>query len=199
MLHQHKICWRNAKVEQHFWEVTAEPAAAVTEGDTVTLICSVSDVTEPMRLVWINGDGETVGEKSLNGEEKSLSLMMDKADRGRGNWTCGLFHQSRLQLSVPDILEFRVTPLLDIWIITVAGYLFVKLAVGLGLICSLIWMSRVRISFIFPANQKLIAGCQTENTVFIDPRMAWIFMIKAAVPFAEGETYLQIIIHPLTT
>ncbi|XP_051871321.1 uncharacterized protein LOC127570086 [Pristis pectinata] len=86
-------------------KVTAEPADAVTEGDTVTLTCSVSDVTEPMRLVWINGDGKTVGEKSLNGEEKSLSLIVQKADRGGRNWRCGLFQQNMLRIVVPYYQE----------------------------------------------------------------------------------------------
>ncbi|XP_059845858.1 uncharacterized protein LOC132405177 [Hypanus sabinus] len=124
-------------------KVTAEPSDTVTEGDTVTLSCSVSDVTASTRLVWINGDGETVGEKALSGEEKSLSLIIQKADRGRGKWTCGVFDQKTLQLSVPYNLEFRVRSLPDRWIITIAGYLFVKLVVGLGLIYSLTRKNRI--------------------------------------------------------
>ncbi|XP_051871064.1 uncharacterized protein LOC127569974 [Pristis pectinata] len=118
-------------------KVTAEPAAAVTEGDTVTLTCSVSDVTEPMRLVWINGDGETVGEKSLNGEEKSLSLMIDKADRGKGNWTCGLFCQNRLQLSVPYNVEFRDTLLSNNTNVVIIGSLVLLLIIILGVVLCL--------------------------------------------------------------
>uniref|UniRef100_UPI00398F4673 vascular cell adhesion protein 1-like isoform X2 n=1 Tax=Pristiophorus japonicus TaxID=55135 RepID=UPI00398F4673 len=89
-------------------KVTAEPSDAVTEGDTITLTCSVSDVTESMRLVWISSDGKTVGEKTLNGrngEEKSLRLIIEKADRGRGNWRCALFYQNRPQVLVPYNLE----------------------------------------------------------------------------------------------
>ncbi|XP_067852159.1 uncharacterized protein [Heptranchias perlo] len=89
-------------------KVTAEPSDAVTEGDTVTLTCSVSDVTESMRLVWINSDGKTVGEKTLNGrngEEKSLRLNIQKVDRGRGNWICVLFYQNRPLVLVPYYLE----------------------------------------------------------------------------------------------
>ncbi|XP_051869511.1 uncharacterized protein LOC127569163 [Pristis pectinata] len=86
-------------------KVTAEPADAVTEGDIVTLTCSVSDVTKPMRLVWINGDGKTVGEKSLKREEKSLSLMVQKAERGGRNWRCGLFQENRLRIVVPYYQE----------------------------------------------------------------------------------------------
>uniref|UniRef100_UPI00398EA22C obscurin-like n=1 Tax=Pristiophorus japonicus TaxID=55135 RepID=UPI00398EA22C len=89
-------------------KVTAEPYDAVTEGDNVTLTCSVSDVTESMRLVWISSDGKTVGEKTLNGqngEEKSLRLIIQKADRGRGNWICALFYQNRPQILVPYYLE----------------------------------------------------------------------------------------------
>uniref|UniRef100_UPI00398EA5D4 uncharacterized protein isoform X2 n=1 Tax=Pristiophorus japonicus TaxID=55135 RepID=UPI00398EA5D4 len=88
--------------------VKAEPSDAETEGDTVTPTCSVSDVTEPMRLVWINSDGRTVGEKTLNGrngEEKSLRLIIQKADRGRGNWICAVFYQNQPQVLVPYYLE----------------------------------------------------------------------------------------------
>ncbi|XP_032868262.1 uncharacterized protein LOC116966225 [Amblyraja radiata] len=63
-------------------KVTAEPSDAVTEGDNVTLTCSVSHVIGSMRLVWINGDGKRVGEKALTVEEKSLSLVIQKAERG---------------------------------------------------------------------------------------------------------------------
>uniref|UniRef100_UPI00398E6818 uncharacterized protein n=1 Tax=Pristiophorus japonicus TaxID=55135 RepID=UPI00398E6818 len=89
-------------------KVTAEPSDAVTEGGTVTLTCSVSDVTESMRLVWINSDGKSVAEKILNGrngEEKSLRLILQKADRDRGNWICALFYQNRPQVLVPYYLE----------------------------------------------------------------------------------------------
>ncbi|XP_062908709.1 uncharacterized protein LOC134348858 isoform X1 [Mobula hypostoma] len=123
-------------------KVTAEPSDTVTEGDTVTLSCSVSDVTASTRLVWINGDGETVGDKTLTGEEKSLSLIVQKAERGRGKWTCGVVDQNTLQLSVPYNLEVRVRSLPDSWITTIAGYLFVKLAVGLGLVYSLMRKNR---------------------------------------------------------
>ncbi|XP_072120181.1 uncharacterized protein [Mobula birostris] len=86
-------------------KVTAEPSDTVTEEDTVTLSCSVSDVTASTRLVWINGDGETVGDKTLTGEEKSLSLIVQKAERGRGKWTCGVFDQDRLRIIVPYYQE----------------------------------------------------------------------------------------------
>ncbi|XP_072120182.1 uncharacterized protein [Mobula birostris] len=86
-------------------KVTAEPSDTVTEGDTVTLSCSVSDVTASTKLVWINGDGETVRDKTLTGDEKSLSLIVQKADRGRGKWTCGVFDQDRLRLIVPYYQE----------------------------------------------------------------------------------------------
>ncbi|XP_055495996.1 uncharacterized protein LOC129699882 [Leucoraja erinacea] len=130
-------------------KVTAEPSDAVTEGDTVTLTCSVSNVTGSMRLVWINGDGKRVGEKTLTVEEKSLSLVIQKAERGRGNWRCVLFDQDLPWLFVPyqkpsgslDISSFT-----DIRIITVLGYLVIKLAVALGLICCSWRMNRVRIS-----------------------------------------------------
>ncbi|XP_078392417.1 uncharacterized protein LOC144675648, partial [Cetorhinus maximus] len=89
-------------------KVTAEPSDAVTEGDTVTLTCSVSDVTESMRLVWIDSDGKTVVEKTLNGrnrEEKSLKLIILKAERGGGKWICVLFHENKPQVSAPYYLE----------------------------------------------------------------------------------------------
>ncbi|XP_059845927.1 uncharacterized protein LOC132405261 [Hypanus sabinus] len=118
-------------------KVTAEPSDTVTVGDNVTLNCSVSDVTTSTRLVWINGDGETVGDKTLSGKEKSLSLIIQKADRGRGKWTCVVFDQDWLRLSLPYSLEVRVRSLPDSWITTIAVYLFVKLAVGLGFSYSL--------------------------------------------------------------
>ncbi|XP_032872513.1 CD276 antigen homolog [Amblyraja radiata] len=83
-------------------KVTAEPSDAVTEGDNVTLTCSVSHDTGSMRLVWINGDGKRVGEKTLTEEEKSLSLVIQKAGRGRGNWRCVLFDQDLPRLFVPN-------------------------------------------------------------------------------------------------
>ncbi|XP_062908704.1 uncharacterized protein LOC134348851 [Mobula hypostoma] len=86
-------------------KVTAEPSDTVTERDTITLSCSVSDVTASTRLVWINGDGETVGDKTLTGEEKSLSLNIQKAERGRGKCTCGVFDQDRLRIIVPYYQE----------------------------------------------------------------------------------------------
>ncbi|XP_048399891.1 uncharacterized protein LOC125458550 isoform X2 [Stegostoma tigrinum] len=89
-------------------KVTAESSDAETEGDSVTLTCSVSDVTESIRLVWINNDGKIVEEKALNGrkmEEKSLRLIVQKADRDRGKWTCVLFRQNMPQVSVPYYLE----------------------------------------------------------------------------------------------
>ncbi|XP_067852158.1 uncharacterized protein [Heptranchias perlo] len=89
-------------------KVTAEPSDAVTEGHNVTLTCSVSDVTESIRLVWINSDGKTVGNKTLNGwngEEKSLRLNIQKVDRGRENWICVLFYQNRPLVLVPYYLE----------------------------------------------------------------------------------------------
>ncbi|XP_032885415.1 uncharacterized protein LOC116978404 [Amblyraja radiata] len=86
-------------------KVTAEPSDAVTEGDNVTLTCSVSHVTESMKLVWINDDDKSVGEKTLTVEEKSLSLVIQKTERGRGNWRCGLFHQHLPRLFVPYYQE----------------------------------------------------------------------------------------------
>ncbi|XP_032872358.1 uncharacterized protein LOC116969668 [Amblyraja radiata] len=82
-------------------KVTAEPSDAVTEGDNVTLTCSVSHVIGSMRLVWINGDGKRVGEKALTWREKSPSLVIQKAERGRGNWRCVLFDQDLPRLFVP--------------------------------------------------------------------------------------------------
>ncbi|XP_072120622.1 uncharacterized protein [Mobula birostris] len=114
-------------------KVTAEPSDTVTEGDTVTLSCSVSDITASTRLVWINGDGETVGDKTLTGEEKSLSLIIRKADRGRGKWICGVFDQEKLQLSVPYNLEVRV----NYTNIVIIGSLVLLLIIILGLVLCL--------------------------------------------------------------
>ncbi|XP_072923463.1 uncharacterized protein [Hemitrygon akajei] len=86
-------------------KVTAEPSDSVTQGDTIILSCSVSKVTESVRLLWINDHGKTVLEKTLKGEEKSMSLMIKKFDKDRWSWKCGLFHQDRLQLLVPYYLD----------------------------------------------------------------------------------------------
>ncbi|GCB62197.1 hypothetical protein scyTo_0014457, partial [Scyliorhinus torazame] len=89
-------------------KVTAEPSDAASEGDTVTLTCSVSDVTESMRLVWMSSDEKTVVEKTLNGqngEEKSLRLIIQKAERGSRNWTCVLFHQRTPKIFIPHYLK----------------------------------------------------------------------------------------------
>ncbi|XP_051871329.1 uncharacterized protein LOC127570089 [Pristis pectinata] len=78
-------------------KVTAEPSDAMTEGDNITLTCSVSEVTESMRLVWINSEGKTVEEKIFKDEEteeKFLRLIIQKADKDKRSWTCGLFHQN---------------------------------------------------------------------------------------------------------
>ncbi|XP_078407242.1 uncharacterized protein LOC144686000 [Cetorhinus maximus] len=88
--------------------MTAEPSDAVTEGDTVTLTCSVSDVTESMRLVWINSDGKTVVEKTLKEEKQEqglLQLIIQNADRDRRNWTCVLFHQNIPKVLIPHYLK----------------------------------------------------------------------------------------------
>ncbi|XP_062908711.1 uncharacterized protein LOC134348859 [Mobula hypostoma] len=114
-------------------KVTAELSDTVTEGDTFTLSCSVSDVTASTRLVWINGDGETVGDKTLTGDEKSLSLIIQKAERDRGKWTCGVFDQDRLQLSVPYNLEVRV----NYTNIVIIGSLVLLLIIILGLVLCL--------------------------------------------------------------
>ncbi|XP_032885759.1 uncharacterized protein LOC116978603 isoform X2 [Amblyraja radiata] len=81
-------------------KVTAEPSDAMTEGDNVTLTCSVSEVTESMRLVWINSEGKTVEEKFFEGgepEDNFLQLITQKADRDTGSWMCVLFHQNTPQ------------------------------------------------------------------------------------------------------
>ncbi|XP_032868264.1 CD276 antigen homolog [Amblyraja radiata] len=135
-------------------KVTAEPSDAVTEGDNVTLTCSVSHVIESMRLVWINGDGKRVGEKALTVEEKSLSLVIQKAERGRGNWRCVLFHQDLPRLFVP-CQEPRVR---GIRIIIVLGYLVIKLAVALGLICCSWRMNRSC------RNPREVTGNVTNNS-----------------------------------
>ncbi|XP_055498679.1 uncharacterized protein LOC129701489 isoform X1 [Leucoraja erinacea] len=116
-------------------KVTAEPSDAVTDGGKVTLTCSVSHVTELVRLVWINVDGKTVEEKTLNGEDKSLSLVIQKAERGKGNWRCGLFQQERLQILVPYNLEFSNT--YTYIIITIIGSLALLLIVILGVVLCL--------------------------------------------------------------
>ncbi|XP_069754199.1 uncharacterized protein [Narcine bancroftii] len=74
-------------------KVTSDPS----EGDNITLTCSVSDVIKSMRLVWINSEGKTVEEKVLKDEvpeEKSLQLIIQQSDKDRRNWTCGLFQKN---------------------------------------------------------------------------------------------------------
>ncbi|XP_048459770.1 uncharacterized protein LOC109927665 [Rhincodon typus] len=107
-------------------KVTVEPSDAETEGDTVTLTCCVSDVTESIRLTWINNDGKIVEEKALNEwnkEEKSLQLIIQKADRGK--WTCVLFHQNIPQVSVPDYLELSGS-LNEMYFLHQEGYFLLK-------------------------------------------------------------------------
>nr|AGQ17915.1 obscurin-like protein [Ginglymostoma cirratum] len=109
-------------------KVTAEPSDAETEGDSITLTCSVSDVTESIRLVWINDDGKIVEEKALNGrnrEEKSLRLIIQKADRDRGKWTCVLFSQNMPQVSVPYYLELSGS-LSEGYVLQQEGYILLK-------------------------------------------------------------------------
>ncbi|XP_078267314.1 uncharacterized protein LOC144599922 isoform X1 [Rhinoraja longicauda] len=147
-------------------KVTAEPSDAVTEGGDVTLTCSVSYVIDQVRLVWMNGDGKTVEEKTLIGEDKSLSLVIQKAERGSGNWRCGLFQQERLQLLIPYNLEFSLIKPSEIWIITVLGYLLVKLAVAFGLLCNLMRMNKCR------RNSDQVAGNAADDTQGVDTSQA---------------------------
>ncbi|XP_038652085.1 uncharacterized protein LOC119965406 [Scyliorhinus canicula] len=121
-------------------KVTAEPSDAVSEGDNVTLTCSVSDVTGPMRLVWISSDGKTVAENTLNGqngEEKSLKLIIQKAERGNRNWTCVLFHQHTPKIFIPHYLKVNNVPTFqhtNIFIfVSVPLLLIIILALGLSL------------------------------------------------------------------
>ncbi|XP_072120633.1 uncharacterized protein [Mobula birostris] len=90
--------------------VTAEPPDAVTEGDNVTLNCSVSEVSESMRLVWINSDGETVDVKIFmerKNEGDSLQLIIPTDDKIQRKWTCVLFHQSRPKIFIPYYLQVK--------------------------------------------------------------------------------------------
>ncbi|XP_051869512.1 uncharacterized protein LOC127569165 [Pristis pectinata] len=131
--------YRHVTIKLITVRVTAEPPDAVTEGDTITLTCSVSDVTESMRLVWINGDNKTIQEETFNDhrqEGKSLQQIIPKSDADRRKWMCAVSHQNIPKIVIPYRKE-NMRPHLNIWIITVSGYLFVKLAVFLGLICCL--------------------------------------------------------------
>ncbi|XP_060692899.1 uncharacterized protein LOC132823266 [Hemiscyllium ocellatum] len=121
-------------------KVTVEPSDAVTEGDSVTLTCSVSNVTEAIRLAWINSDGKSVLEKTLTGqyeEEKSLSLIIQKADRCKWHWMCVLFDQNNPRVSIPYNLEITRRSCMDTWISAFSGYLLGKLIIAIGLITSL--------------------------------------------------------------
>ncbi|XP_051871328.1 uncharacterized protein LOC127570088 isoform X2 [Pristis pectinata] len=145
-------------------KVTAEPPDAVTEGDNVTLTCSVSEITDSMRLVWINGDGKTVGEKIFNEqsqEEKSFQLIIPKADGVRRKWTCCLLHENTPRFFIPHFLKTNMRTFPDIWIIALSGYLLVKLAVALGLICYSLGMNRGRIFMKCQVNQKGDTGIDT--------------------------------------
>ncbi|XP_042196023.1 uncharacterized protein LOC121850055 [Callorhinchus milii] len=78
-----------------------------TGGASTNLICSVSEVTETVRLVWMGNDSKTfITEKTLKAEsqeEKSLSLSVQGADGG--TWTCVLFHQNSPRVAIPYYLE----------------------------------------------------------------------------------------------
>ncbi|XP_048459859.1 uncharacterized protein LOC109927663 isoform X2 [Rhincodon typus] len=89
--------------------VKAELSDEETEGDSVPLTCSVSHVTESMRLVWINSDGKIVAEKTFKEQkqkEDNLQLIIQKFDRDRMNWTCILFHQNTPKVLIPYYLKF---------------------------------------------------------------------------------------------
>ncbi|XP_032885419.1 uncharacterized protein LOC116978408 [Amblyraja radiata] len=85
--------------------ITMKVTAEETEGDTITLTCSVSHVTASMKLVWINGNDRYVGEKTLTGDEKSVRLTIQKADEDQWDWKCGVFYLDRPQLFIPFYLE----------------------------------------------------------------------------------------------
>ncbi|XP_069754189.1 uncharacterized protein [Narcine bancroftii] len=86
-------------------KVTAEPPDPLTEEDTVTLTCSVSELAESMRLVWINSIAKTAREMRATAKEKSVRLTIHKFERGRGDWRCGLFTKNVPQLLVPYYLK----------------------------------------------------------------------------------------------
>ncbi|XP_048449375.1 uncharacterized protein LOC109937144 isoform X2 [Rhincodon typus] len=91
-------------------KVTVEPSDAVTEGYTVTLICSVSHVTESVRLVWINSDGKIVAEKTFKEQKQerdSLQLVIQEFDKDGGNWTCILFNQNTPKVLIPYHLKYN--------------------------------------------------------------------------------------------
>ncbi|XP_032872262.1 uncharacterized protein LOC116969496 [Amblyraja radiata] len=121
-------------------KVTAEPSDAVTEGDNVTLTCSVSHVIGSMRLFWINGDGKRVGEKALTVEEKSPSLVIQKAERGRGNWRCVMFDQHLPRLFVPYYQKDNRNYTFIIRFVVIIG----GLALLLVIVLAVVWYQRRR-------------------------------------------------------
>ncbi|XP_055498692.1 uncharacterized protein LOC129701493 [Leucoraja erinacea] len=117
--------------------VTTEPSGAVTEGRNIALTCSVSHVTEPIRLVWINDEGKVVEEKNLmqtKQEDNFLQLIIAKVDGVRRNWTCVLFHQSTPKVFIPYYLQFKKNYTIIFTIVVIIGSLAVLLIIILAVV-----------------------------------------------------------------
>ncbi|XP_072369039.1 uncharacterized protein [Scyliorhinus torazame] len=92
------------KIELITMQVSAIPSHPLTEGDSVSLACSISQVSNSTRLVWMdNGRNILVKEKTFNlsGEGKySLSLFIPKIGQHNRRWTCLVFNRSMLKIHI---------------------------------------------------------------------------------------------------
>ncbi|XP_067899147.1 uncharacterized protein [Heterodontus francisci] len=90
-------------------KVSAIPSHSLSDGDSVSLTCSVSHVNTPTRLVWMNnGRKILVKEKTFNspGEgNNSLSLFIQKIGQHNRNWTCLVFNGTMLKIYIAYKLE----------------------------------------------------------------------------------------------
>ncbi|XP_069754191.1 uncharacterized protein [Narcine bancroftii] len=102
--------YKHVTIELITVKVTPDSSEAETEGNKVTLTCTVSEVSESMKLVWINDEGKVVEEKYVMEQQQkhnSLQLVIQKAEEAQRKWTCGLFHQHTPKVFIPFHLQAK--------------------------------------------------------------------------------------------
>ncbi|XP_078087685.1 uncharacterized protein LOC144505454 [Mustelus asterias] len=90
-------------------QVTASPSHPLTEGDSVSLTCSVSHISTATRLVWMdNGRNILVKEKTFNLSDEgnnSLSLFILNIGQHNRGWSCLVFNRTMLKYYLVYRLE----------------------------------------------------------------------------------------------